>query len=477
LLVDAGSFRELGTFVAEPREGLDFWAQPGDGVVGGLALIQGRPVIVCGNDDTVRRGTNGPRGSKKYDRLYEAAERRGTPFVIIGQSSGARLPESIEPHHFAEKSNPVGTFTRLLVGERSIPVVTVIVGPSFGSSSFYAGLSDVVVQLEGTCLALTSPRVVEVATGEQVNMEDLGGTAVHSKVTGQIDAAAPAPEDAYEMVRVFLSYLPSAAGQPLPVGAGAPLCDDPEIEALVPARRTRAYDVRKVISRIVDDGEYLELKALFSTNIVTVLGRVGGIPVGFVANQPLSGAGALTPDACRKATRLICLCDAFGLPIIYLSDNPGFLVGTVAEQGRALAKAMQLARAGALARVPKCLVILRKAFGLGFTVMGGGDQVSADLALAWPGAEVGFMDPKVAANVLHAGTASELEPDKRGPFLEEQVANMARDFAPYGVASSMTIDEIIEPAATRRWVAEFVASEARVAGSETRGPLASWPFW
>jgi acetyl-CoA carboxylase carboxyltransferase component len=477
LLVDEGSFRELGTFVAEPREGMDFWAQPGDGIVGGLAAIQGRPVIVCGNDDTVRRGTNGPRGSKKYDRLYEAAERRGTPFVIIGQSSGARLPESIEPHHFAEKSNPVGTFTRLLVRERSIPVVTVIVGPSFGSSSFYAGLSDYVVQLEGTCLALTSPRVIEIATGEQVNMEDLGGTAVHANVTGQIDAPASSPEDAYRQVRAFLSYLPSAAGRPLPLGTGGSVSDDPEIEALVPTRRTRAYDVRKVIARLVDDGEYLELKAHFSTNMVTALGRIGGIPVGFVANQPQRGAGAITPDACRKATRLICLCDAYGLPIIYLADNPGFLVGTVAEQGRALAKAMQLARAGALARVPKCMVILRKAFGLGFTVMGGGDQVAADLALAWPGAEVGFMDPRVAANVLHAGRASELEPEERGAFLEEQVNNLARDFAPYGVASSMTIDEIIEPAATRRWLAEFVVSEAPVGGAETGGPLASWPFW
>src|SRR5665213_1585816 len=170
LLVDAGSFHEIGTFVAEPKEGRDFWDLPGDGVIGGTATIDGRTITVCANDDTVRRGSLGPRGSRKYDRLLDVAERLAVPFVILGQCSGGRLPEGMQSDKWASGTNQHGTFTRLVNRTRTIPVVTVIIGPSFGSSSFYAGLSDFVVQLDDTCLALTSPRVIEVATGEKVSM-------------------------------------------------------------------------------------------------------------------------------------------------------------------------------------------------------------------------------------------------------------------------------------------------------------------
>jgi acetyl-CoA carboxylase carboxyltransferase component len=308
-------------------------------------------------------------------------------------------------------------------------------------------------------------------------MEELGGTDVHATITGQIDAAAPSPEDAYDKVRKFLSYLPSKAGQPLPFVPTDPVGHDPDIAQIVPARRTRAYDVRKVIAQLVDDRNYLEFKPQFSPNLVTALGRVAGVPIGIVANQPIRSAGSLTPDACQKATRLICLCDAYGLPIVYLADTPGFLVGTVVEQDQALAKAMQMLRAGTMAQVPKCMVVLRKAFGLGFSVMGGGDPLAADLSIAWPGAEIGFMDPRVAANVLYEGQAAELPTDERAAFLEQQVASLATDFAPYGVASSMTIDEIVEPGATRSWLAQFVSGEATLASRYGAGPLANWPFW
>lgn len=475
MLVDPDSFAEIGTFVAEPREGQDFWALPGDGIIGGLASISGRPVSVCGYDDTVRRGTNGPRGSRKLDRLYELALHQGIPFVILAQSSGGRLPENMQPHHFAESSNH-SLFSWLLKRGRDLPVVTVVVGDSFGSSSFYAALSDCVVQLDGTCLALTSPRVVEAATGETVDMERLGGTSIQSTVTGQIDARTATPDEAFAFVRSFLSFLPSHAGGEPPMEAAVEIDRDHEIAALVPRRRTRAYDVRKVVRRLVDDEEFLELKEAFSPNIVTGLGRINGVSLGIVANQPLRGAGALTPEACEKATRLICLCDSFGLPIVFLVDNPGFLVGSAAEHGRALAKSMYLLRAGALAGVPKVAVFLRKAFGLGFTVMGGGGQVAADLAIAWPGAEIGFMDPKVAVNVLFAGQASELDESARGEFLAEHIERMATDFAPFGVASSMVIDEIIDPADTRRVVGSFLRREP---GSQRTVPrhLANWPFW
>jgi acetyl-CoA carboxylase carboxyltransferase component len=477
LLIDEGSFREIGTFVSEPREGREFWELPGDGIIGGTATIEGRPVTVCANDDTVRRGTNGPRGSKKYDRLLDSAERARTPFIMLGQSSGGRLPEGMQSDKWASGTSKHGVFGRLATRTRTIPVVTVIIGPSFGSSSFYSALSDFVVQLDDTCLSLTSPRVIEVATGEKVTMQDLGGPAIHSTITGQIDAAASSPKDAYELVKQFLSLLPSKAGQALPLKASDPIEHDPDIGKLVPTRRTRAYDVRSVIARLVDGAHYLELKPEFSTNLVTVMARIGGVPVGIVANQPMRGAGALTPDACRKATRLICLCDAYGLPLIFLADTPGFLVGTVVEQERALAKAMMMLRAGTMAKVPKCTVILRKAFGLGFTVMGGGDPMAMDLSVAWPGADIGFMDPTVAVNVLYEGQASDLPHEERAAFMEDQLESLEADFAPYGVASSMTIDEIIDPGDTRQWLAEFVNNDAVLSGLFGGGSLSNWPFW
>ena len=474
-LVDPGSFAEIGTFVGEPGpDGLGELPLPGDGVVGGHATIDGRPVTVCGDDDTVRRGTSGPRGSLKATRLREMAVLRGNPFVLLGQTAGARLPENLLSHSFATNGR-VGNFDWLLGRARAVPVVSLIVGDSFGQSSFYSALSDFVVQLDGTCLALTSPGVVEEATGERVTGEELGGSEGHARHTGQIDARASTPEEAYALTRSFLSFLPSSAGRPLPVTDTGDCEDDEGLARLVPLRRTRAYDVRRVITRLVD-GDQLEMKPSFSPNIVTTLARIGGTPVGIIANQPRSMAGTLTPDACLKATRFLCLCDGFGIPMLFLVDNPGFLVGTAVEHDRALARAMQLLQAVRLSRVAKCTVILRKAFGLGFLVMGG-PNLGVGLSVAWPGAEIGFMDPAVAARVLFGGRARQLPADKQQEFLSGREAELAQDFSPYGVASSMTIDEVIDPATTRRVVADFLRSGRDAMVGMPPGPLANWPFW
>jgi acetyl-CoA carboxylase carboxyltransferase component len=474
-LVDPGSFFEVGTFAAaEPRPGEDPWATAGDGLIGGHATIDGRPVTVCADDETVRRGTTGTAGQEKFERLYEMAARRRNPFVYFGQAAGARLPEQIQPRGFAR--NPM--YPWLGRRAREVPVVTVIVGDSFGASSFVSGLSDGVVQLAGTCLALTSPRVVEVATGEQVTLDALGGPAVHGKLTGQIDAEAATPDDACAFVRAFLDLLPSHSGGALPTGdLTAPLADDPDIRGLVPARRQRAYDVRTVIARLVDDGHHVELKPAFAPNLVTTLGRIGGVPAGILASQPIRSAGAITPDSCLKAAKLVCLCDAFGLPLVFLQDTPGLLVGTDVEHDRAIGRGMLLLQALQQATVPVCTVVLRKAFGLAFMVMGGPRQ-GADLVAAWPGAEIGFMDPTVAANVMAGGRAEGLDTDARKAFLAEQAESFVTDFAPYGVASTMTIDEIIEPASTRRVLGEQLrVLHAARPRRETPSLLATWPTW
>jgi acetyl-CoA carboxylase carboxyltransferase component len=255
------------------------------------------------------------------------------------------------------------------------------------------------------------------------------------------------------------------------------LADDPDIRGLVPARRQRAYDVRTVIARLVDDGHHVELKPAFAPNLVTTLGRIGGVPAGILASQPIRSAGAITPDSCLKAAKLVCLCDAFGLPLVFLQDTPGLLVGTDVEHDRAIGRGMLLLQALQQATVPVCTVVLRKAFGLAFMVMGGPRQ-GADLVAAWPGAEIGFMDPTVAANVMAGGRAEGLDTDARKAFLAEQAESFVTDFAPYGVASTMTIDEIIEPASTRRVLGEHLrVLHAARPRRETPSLLATWPTW
>jgi len=285
------------------------------------------------------------------------------------------------------------------------------------------------------------------------------------------------PDEAYAAIRRFLSYLPSYAGGPLPVADGdaEPGYDD-QIARLVPARRSRAYDMKAVIRRLCDPGSFLELKAGFARNIVTGLGRMAGIPVGVLANAPMRMAGGLTPECCLKAVSFVCLCDAFGVPLLVLQDTPGFLVSAAAERDRAVTRVMTLLQAMSLTTVPTVSVVIRKAFGLAFVILDANRR--ADLSLAWPGAEIGFMDPPVAANVLFEPQIRELPEAERAAFLAAKAAELGVGFEPYGVATNLTVDEIIEPGATRSVVAGYLRT-ALAAGPRpgAPGPLATWPRW
>lgn len=472
-LVDPGSLREVGTFVRSERPE-DHDATPADGKICGHATIDGRPVTVVADDVTVKRATSSLVGAKKLQRAYEQAERGGNPFVYVGETGGARLPDTLSAVGYSNE--PV--FPWLARRARRIPVATAIVGESFGGSSFVAGLSDFVVQVHGSTLAITSPRVIEVATGERITNDALGGTGVHARRTGQIDLAVATVDEALDAVRHFLSFLPSHAGAPLPRTPEAdrtPPLPDPGLAALVPEARTKTYDVRDVIARLVDEGDLLELKPDFGAGVVTALARIDGWPVGVIASQPAAMVGSLTPDGCSKATRLLCLCDAFGLPVVLLQDTPGFLVGTAVEHDRLLARAMLFLEALCQARVPRLSVVLRKAFGLAFFSMGG-SGMGSDLLVAWPGAELGFMDPVVGANVLYGDRLAGLEGEARRDELHRLAAELGADTDPRSLAAAMNLDEVIEPAETRVVLAEALA---RFAPNATTRPsaLATWPHW
>jgi acetyl-CoA carboxylase carboxyltransferase component len=467
-LVDAGSFFEIGTFATfTDKVTAQHPGNYGGGIIGGHATLDSRPVTVAADDDSLDYPA--ARSTGKAARLFQMAVQRRNPYIEITQ--GDTIPD------LGPRPGKTGTeagrtfgaepaFAFLLQRRRAIPVISAVLGDAFGASSFSAGLCDYLIQLRGTRLALARPRENGPA-----------GPAAADAVSGDADAVVSSPDEAYAAIRRFLSYLPSHAGGPLPVtDADAGLGYDDRIASLVPARRSRAYDMKAVIRRICDPGSFLELRAGFAPSIITVLGRLAGIPVGVVANAPTRMAGGLTPDCCIKAVNFICLCEAFGVPLLILQDTPGFLVSAAAERDRAVVRVMALLQAMSLTTVPTVSVVVRKAFGLAFVILDGNRRVG--LSLAWPGAEIGFMDPPVAANVLYEPQIRQLVESERAAFLAAKAAELGVGFEPYGVATNLTIDEIIEPGATRGVVAGYLrtALAARPL-PHVPGPLAGWPRW
>jgi acetyl-CoA carboxylase carboxyltransferase component len=479
-LVDAGSFFEIGTFATfADKVTAEHPGNYGGGIIGGHATLDGRPVTVAVDDDSLVQPA--ARSTGKAARLYQMALQRRNPYIELIE--GDTVPE-IGPRPGktgTESGRTFGAepaFPYLLERGRAIPVVSAVLGDAFGASSFSAGLCDLLIQLQGTSLSLTRPR--PPADGALANPDgsaNPGGPTPPGAASGEVDVVVASPDDAYAATRRFLSYLPSHAGGCLPVTDGdAGLGYDEEIARLVPARRSRAYDMKAVIRRLCDPGSFFELKAGFARNIITGLGRLAGIPVGVVANAPMRMAGGLTPECCLKAVSFICLCDAFGVPLIILQDTPGFLVSAAAERERAVVRVMTLLQALSLTTVPTVSVVIRKAFGLAFVILDGNRRV--DLSLAWPGAEIGFMDPPVAANVLFEPQIQQLPESERTAFLAAKAAELGVGFEPYGVATNLTVDEIIEPGATRSVVAGYLRT-ALAAGPrpDVPGPLASWPRW
>lgn len=470
-LVDPGSFRELGTFSRSMRVE-DRLRTPGDGKIGGHATIDGRPVAVFGDDITVLRGSSSIVGGRKEARLYHRALTMGIPVVHIGETGGGRIPDIMGSEGISE----AGELFEMARRRHRVPMATAIVGQSFGGSSFLAALSDFVVMVRGSCLAVTSPRVFEIATGEVISFEEVGGVDVHARTTGQVDLGVDTDEEAYAAIRRWLSYLPSNAWERAPRVGGGAVGPDPGLGELVPRRRTRGYDVRRLVGRLCDEGSVLELQPQFARSVSCSLARIDGWPLGVVANNPMFNAGVLDPEACQKIVRLLTVCDAFNLPVVFLVDVPGFMVGRRVEHDRMLHWGMRMMQALQLASTPTLTVCVRKAFGLAWQAMNGAGMGSDGL-YAWPGAEIGFMDPEVGVNVAFASKLASLP---EGPEREAERARLVREVAegtsPFEAAGTMRIDEIIDPADTRLVLAEDLGRLANrpVPPPESR-PLAWWP--
>lgn len=463
-LFDQGSFVETGMFVTSHLpQGRD--RSPADGKVTGFGKIDGRMAAIVSCDLTVYGASSSLNNVKKMGHIRRTAIRNGMPIIFLNETSGARIPDTMG----AQGTGALGQDPTQFLRDREVPYVSVCLGPSFGTGTWYTMLSDFVVMRKGACLAVSSPRVTSLAIGEAVDPEELGGWRLHTEKTGIVDYAVDTDEEALELVRRFLSYLPSDAGELPPASSEVEKSDQSTILDIVPAERQKVYDVRKLIAAVADMGSVFELKPKFAKVATTALARMNGRVVGFVATNPMFKAGALDPDGCDKITSFLVMCDSFNIPLILLTDTPGFLIGVEGERRKAPGKIMNFMTALQMCTVPKISIVTRKSYGQAYLNMGG--SRNSDEMGAWITADVGFMDPNIGVNVVY-GVTAESDPQK----FEELKAEIGRETSAYDLASIYSAQAVLDPRNTRQWLLEMleVHSRSRSNGRSERR-LASWP--
>src|SRR5688572_7635551 len=441
-LVDEGSFIESGLFGSSGVYPEQMEETPTDGKIAGYARIDGRDIALVVNDFTVKGASTSATNSKKVGHMKRTAAERGMPLVIVGESTGARLPDAMGSRGMGLLLGNDNTQFRRT---RETPLATCVIGPSFGSSAWLACLADFAVMQKGATMAVSSPRLIEMALNEKVDLNELGGWRLHAETTGLVDQIVDNEDDMFDAIRKFLSYLPSHHREappdaPVPADSGTAMHD---VMAILPEKRTQVYDMKKVIKAVVDKDTIFEMKPRFGKSAVTALARLGGKSVGIVANNPLHRGGALDADACRKIVDFLVLCDSFNVPIVLLVDTPGFQIGTEAEKAGAPGKIMNFMNAMTLVTVPKLTVILRKSYGRAYVCMGGGRH-SDDIA-AWPTAEISFMSPEFATTIVHGVKPG--DPDFEARFAETEQGSDV-----WGLASVFAAQAVIRPSDTRDYL-------------------------
>jgi acetyl-CoA carboxylase carboxyltransferase component len=446
-LFDAGSFQEIGLLAthANISPAMKGKETPADGVVTGFGQIGGRPASLIAYDFTVMAGSMGRTAEAKCNRAREIALTKRMPMIWLIDSAGARIQEAIGSTFagsgflFKEESIMSGV----------VPMVAAMMGPGAAGTAYIPALADFVPMVKGTShMALGGPPLVKAVVGEDVTAEELGGSKVHTEISGVADLEVADDAAGIDAVKEYLSFFPSSNLEPPPVRP----CDDPvdrmdeTLLTMVPDSARRAYDVKKVIASVVDHGHFFEIKPGWARNLVTALARLGGRPVGVVANQPMVLGGALDVDAADKAARFIMLCDAFGIPLVFLQDVPGFLVGSKVERQGIIRHGAKMLYAVSEATVPKLTVVLRKAYGAGYFVMCG-KAYEPDLIVAWPTAEISVMGPEGGTNIIfRKEIAAAANPDEERA---RRVDEFRRLINPYIAAGGAFIDDVIDPRETR----------------------------
>lgn len=415
---------------------------PADGVVTGIGKIGGRRVAIMANDSTVKAGSWGWRTVEKIIRIQETAEKLRLPMIYLVDSAGARITDQLEM--FPGRRGAGKIFYNEVRLSGFVPQVCLLFGPSAAGGAYIPAFCDVVVMVDGNAsMYLGSPRMAEMVIGEVVTLEEMGGAKMHTEVSGCGDVLVKTEEEAITWCQQYLSYLPSNCHEKPPCAEAKPPQEQKKsLDEIVPENQNKPFDMRRVIAHLVDDSEFLEIKKRFAQELLTGFARMGGNVVGIVASQPKYKGGVLFVDSADKGARFISLCDAFGIPLVFLADVPGFMIGTKVEQQGIIRHGAKMISQVSAATVPKYSVIIRKAYGAGLYAMCG-PGFNPDATLATPEAMIAVMGPQAAVNAVYANKIAALPEDERPAYVEQLRTEYEQDIDVYRLASELIVDEVL----------------------------------
>ena len=439
---------------------------PADGVVTGIGRVHGRPVAIMANDSTVKAGSWGARTVEKIVRIQETAGRLAIPLIYLVDSAGARITDQIDM--FPGRRHAGRIFHNQVHLSGAVPQLCLLFGPSAAGGAYIPSFCDVVFMVEkNASMYLGSPRMAEMVIGEKITLEELGGARMHCEVSGCGDLLAKSEEECIARARDYLSYLPARAGEVPPRTVPKAPQAGPRIDEIMPANHNQTFDVLKVIAAVVDEGSFFEIKKLFAREIVVGFARLEGQVVGIVASQPKWKGGVLFVDSADKAARFIWLCDAFEIPLIFLADVPGFMIGRTVERQGIIRHGAKMISAVSDASVPKICVVLRKAYGAGLYAMCG-PGFEPDATIALPQASIAVMGPEAAVNAVYYNKIMEQPEAERPAYVEKLREQYREDVDLFRLAADLHIDAIVPGDGLR---AELVR---RLAACEHKR-VASWP--
>ncbi|NGM14849.1 acyl-CoA carboxylase subunit beta [Verrucosispora sp. CWR15] len=457
LLVDEGSFVEDGLYANALAEGL-----PADGVVTGTATVDGRQVCLMANDSTVKAGSWGARTVEKIIRIIERAYDTGVPMVYLVDSAGARITDQVEL--FPGRRGAGKIFWNQVRASGSIPQVCALFGPSAAGGAYIPAFCDVVAMVEGNAsMYLGSDRMVEMVTGEKTTLEAMGGARVHCAESGVGHFLCKTEAEALDVVKRYLSYLPANWTQQPPAAPAVEAPAKADLAALVPASERQAFDMRRYVKGLLDEDSFFEIQALWAKELTIGFGRLNGEVVGVVGNNSMFKGGVLFVDSADKATRFVQLCDAFNVPLLFLSDVPGFMVGSAVEKQGIIRHGAKMITAISEATVPKICVVVRKAYGAGLYAMAG-PGFEPDATIALPTAKIAVMGAEAAVNAVYANKIAAIEDEaERAAFVAARREEYERDIDVVRLASELVVDAIVEPQELR---AELVRRFAAARGKQ-----------
>ncbi len=469
-LLDPGSFMEMGLFAHSDYPGMED-KTPADSLICGYGLIKGRRVAVIANDFTVLASTNTKVNLKKLITFKkQVKEKIKVPLIFLGEAGGARMPDCQGSKEVCALTGyELDGLRQEYTHFRTQPFIFAALGECYGVADFQANLADFVVQVKGSAIAVSGPRALGRAIGQTYSGEEMGGWEVHSRITGIADKVAENEEDCWQIIKRYLDYMPNHHGElpparPVPEGSDERMA---RILEVLPEDRRKVYDMHGIVECIVDGGECFELKPEFAKMLITSLARINGEVVGLVANNPMVNLGATDTDALDKMMSFLCLCDSYNIPLIFLHDTPGHMVGKEGEVKKVGAKVVNALQCLFQVTVPKIAIIIRKTYGqvtVNMCGMGGGP----DFLAAWPTAEIGFMDPLIAADVVFGNLPEEER--------KKEVEKMIGDLTPYPAAGAYYVQDIIDPRETRNYLTKVlqIIHDSKERGMSKRY-LANWP--